>query len=73
MAHSNYDEIVVSDRGGNSDFLAGMIASGAQQKGLPLCGVDDAEEEPRIGQNGQGGGNGERAGGLDAQQVRRHA
>lgn len=46
MAHSNsnYDEIVVSDRGGNSDFLAGMIASGAQQKGLDanavlaLCG-----------------------------------
>lgn len=44
MAHSNYDEIVVSDRGGNSDFLAGMIASGAQQRGLDanavlaLCG-----------------------------------
>lgn len=45
MGHSNYDEIVVSDRGGsNSDFLAGMIASGAQQKGLDagsvlaLCG-----------------------------------
>lgn len=40
MGHSNYDEIVVSDRGGgNSDFLAGMIASGAQQRGLDAGSV----------------------------------
>lgn len=39
MANPNYDDtIVVQDRG-NSDFLAGLIASGANQRGLDAGSV----------------------------------